>query len=59
MVARCLPNSAVQRAKQLVGENNAHLALSLISYNNDVSKAMEYAFGSTIICDTMENAMKV
>lgn len=42
-----------------VGENNAHTALSLVGYESDLRKAMEYVFGSTLVCDTLDNAKKV
>uniref|UniRef100_A0A4W6G6X4 Structural maintenance of chromosomes protein n=1 Tax=Lates calcarifer TaxID=8187 RepID=A0A4W6G6X4_LATCA len=42
-----------------VGEDNAHTALSLVGYESDLRKAMEYVFGSTLVCDTLDNAKKV
>lgn len=42
-----------------VGEDNVHLALSLVGYESEVQKAMEYVFGSTLVCDNMDNAKKV
>lgn len=42
-----------------VGEDNVHTALSLVGYESDLRKAMEYVFGSTLVCDTLDNAKKV
>uniref|UniRef100_A0A6Q2XGE5 SMC hinge domain-containing protein n=1 Tax=Esox lucius TaxID=8010 RepID=A0A6Q2XGE5_ESOLU len=43
----------------VVGENNVHTALSLVGYEADLRKAMEYVFGSTLVCDTLDNAKQV
>uniref|UniRef100_A0A674CN44 Structural maintenance of chromosomes protein 2 n=1 Tax=Salmo trutta TaxID=8032 RepID=A0A674CN44_SALTR len=43
----------------LVGEQNVHTALSLVGYEADLRKAMEYVFGSTLVCDTLDNAKRV
>ena len=42
-----------------MGSDNAHLALSLVGYDAEVAKAIEYVFGTTIVCDAMESAKKV
>ncbi|KAG7248881.1 hypothetical protein CRUP_010354, partial [Coryphaenoides rupestris] len=42
-----------------VGADNVHTALSLVGYEEDLRKAMEYVFGSTLVCDTLDNAKKV
>ena len=42
-----------------VGEANVHTALSLVGYEEDLRRAMEYVFGSTLVCDTLDNAKKV
>uniref|UniRef100_A0A8C2WNR9 Structural maintenance of chromosomes protein 2 n=1 Tax=Cyclopterus lumpus TaxID=8103 RepID=A0A8C2WNR9_CYCLU len=47
------------RVVNTVGENNVHAALSLVGYESDLRKAMEYVFGSTLVCDTLDNAKKV
>ncbi|KAK6353242.1 Structural maintenance of chromosomes protein 2 [Orbilia brochopaga] len=36
-----------------------HLALSLIGYSEEVSRAMEYVFGSTLVCANAETAQRV
>uniref|UniRef100_A0A8C7JG28 Structural maintenance of chromosomes protein n=1 Tax=Oncorhynchus kisutch TaxID=8019 RepID=A0A8C7JG28_ONCKI len=57
--ARTLNASVVNTAKSLVGEQNVHTALSLVGYEADLRKAMEYVFGSTLVCDTLDNAKRV
>ncbi|KAK7930017.1 hypothetical protein WMY93_006412 [Mugilogobius chulae] len=57
--AKTLNDRVVSTAKNLVGENNAHTALSLVGYESDLRKAMEYVFGSTLVCDTLDNAKRV
>ncbi|TMS23743.1 Structural maintenance of chromosomes protein 2 [Larimichthys crocea] len=57
--AKTLSDRVVGAAKSLVGEDNVHTALSLVGYESDLRKAMEYVFGSTLVCDTLDNAKKV
>ncbi|KAH0628379.1 hypothetical protein JD844_009458 [Phrynosoma platyrhinos] len=57
--ARCVGKEAVKVAKSLVGDNNVHVALSLVGYESEIQKAMEYVFGGTLVCDSMDNAKKV
>ncbi|XP_060093143.1 structural maintenance of chromosomes protein 2 [Heteronotia binoei] len=57
--ARCVGEGAIKAAKNLVGEDNVHLALSLVGYESEVQKAMEYVFGGTLVCNNMDNAKKV
>ncbi|XP_046901687.1 structural maintenance of chromosomes protein 2 [Hypomesus transpacificus] len=54
--ARTLNAGVIHAAKALVGQDNVHTALSLVGYEADLRKAMEYVFGSTLVCDTLENA---
>lgn len=42
-----------------VGPNNVHVALSLVEYNPELQKAMEFVFGTTFVCNNMDNAKKV
>ncbi|NXB23240.1 SMC2 protein, partial [Rhagologus leucostigma] len=57
--ARCVQEDTVKLAKSLVGHANLHLALSLIVYESELQKAMEYVFGTTLVCNNMDNAKKV
>uniref|UniRef100_I3JQD5 Structural maintenance of chromosomes protein n=1 Tax=Oreochromis niloticus TaxID=8128 RepID=I3JQD5_ORENI len=47
------------RVINAVGVDNVHTALSLVGYESDLRKAMEYVFGATLVCDTLDNAKKV
>lgn len=42
-----------------VGADNVHTALSLVGYESELRKAMEYVFGTTLVCDSLDNAKKV
>ncbi|XP_078251192.1 structural maintenance of chromosomes protein 2 isoform X1 [Rhinoraja longicauda] len=57
--ARCLNEGVVKAAKNLVGADNVHTALSLVGYEQELKKAMEYVFGTVLVCDCLENAKKV
>ncbi|KAM3623759.1 uncharacterized protein V6R79_015244 [Siganus canaliculatus] len=57
--ARTIDDRVINAAKGLVGKDNVHTALSLVGYESDLRKAMEYVFGSTLVCDTLDNAKKV
>lgn len=47
-------------AQQIAGDaSKVHLALSLVGYDDEVSKAMEWVFGNTLICANAETAKKV
>ena len=48
----------VANAKQ-VSRGSADLALSLVGYAEDVSKAMEYVFGNVLVCTNAEAAKAV
>ncbi|KAM6036476.1 structural maintenance of chromosomes protein 2 [Theristicus caerulescens] len=57
--ARCVGQDMVKLAQTLVGHDNLDLALSLVGYEPELRKAMEYVFGTTLICNNMDNAKKV
>jgi structural maintenance of chromosome 2 len=46
-------------AAQVLAPGKVDLALSLIGFEEDVNSAMEYVFGSTLICDDSTTAKKV
>lgn len=46
-------------AAKRLAPGKADLALSLIGYDREVSAAMEYVFGSTLICEDAETAKRV
>jgi structural maintenance of chromosome 2 len=46
-------------AAQKIAPGKVDLALSLIGYDEEVSAAMEYVFGSTLVCNDAETAKRV
>lgn len=46
-------------AAQKIAPNKVDLALSLIGYDDEVTAAMEYVFGSTLVCEDPDTAKKV
>lgn len=58
-VNRCLFLLQKLAAASKIAPNKAHLALSLVGYAGDVSQAMAYVFGDTMICDDAESAKAV
>lgn len=59
-ITRSIVNDkVVSLAKREVGAENANLALSLVGFDDEVSAAMEYIFGRTLICRDMDMARKV
>eukprot|EP01104_Vermistella_antarctica_P000330 TRINITY_DN103_c4_g1_i1.p1 TRINITY_DN103_c4_g1~~TRINITY_DN103_c4_g1_i1.p1 ORF type:complete len:1259 (-),score=479.06 TRINITY_DN103_c4_g1_i1:455-4093(-) len=59
IASKSISDSTVQKAKRLVGEDNVQLALSLVGYDGELHKAMEYVFGNTLVCTDMDAAKKV
>ncbi|XP_069818235.1 structural maintenance of chromosomes protein 2 isoform X2 [Dendropsophus ebraccatus] len=56
---RRIGDDTINVAKNLVGADNVHLALTLVGYESELQKAMEFVFGTTLVCDTLDNAKKV
>ncbi|KAK3954591.1 hypothetical protein QBC32DRAFT_79381 [Pseudoneurospora amorphoporcata] len=44
---------------QRIAPGKVHLALSLVGYDDEVSAAMEYVFGNTLICADADTAKRV
>ncbi|XP_073405810.1 structural maintenance of chromosomes protein 2 isoform X1 [Dendrobates tinctorius] len=57
--ARRIGDDTIKVAKNLVGADNVNLALTLVGYESELQKAMEYVFGTTLVCDTLDNAKTV
>jgi structural maintenance of chromosome 2 len=53
------PCPAKISAAQRLAPGKVNLALSLIEYHDDVRKAMEFVFGSTLVCEDGDAAKKV
>ncbi|XP_061373397.1 structural maintenance of chromosomes protein 2-1-like [Gastrolobium bilobum] len=54
-----VPSRVQQAAIRLVGKENAEVALSLVGYEDELKNAMEYVFGSTFVCKTIDAAKEV
>lgn len=54
-----VPPRVQHAAVKLVGKENAELALSLVGYAEELKTAMEYVFGSTFVCKTIDAAKEV
>lgn len=52
-----LSASKVQIAKKI--EPSTQLALSLVGYDSEVTNAIEYVFGRTLVCSDMDSAKRV
>ncbi|XP_021236824.1 structural maintenance of chromosomes protein 2 isoform X2 [Numida meleagris] len=59
IAAKCIGQEIITLAKRLIGHLDVHIAISLIDYNSELQKAMEYVFGTTLVCSSMDNAKKV
>ncbi|NXC45171.1 SMC2 protein, partial [Penelope pileata] len=57
--ATCIGKEIIRLAKGMVGHENVHIAISLIDYNSELQKGMEYVFGTTLVCTAIDNAKKV
>eukprot|EP01038_Epipyxis_sp_PR26KG_P009047 gene9047-12200_t len=58
---RCLENDKIQRAGTIAKRmgGTAKLALELVGYDEEVKRAIEHVFGTTIICNTSEIAKNI
>ncbi|PSR93333.1 Structural maintenance of chromosomes protein like [Actinidia chinensis var. chinensis] len=54
-----VPSRVQNSAVRLVGKGNAEVALSLVGYVEELKTAMEYVFGSTFVCKTIDAAREV
>ncbi|GLD91902.1 hypothetical protein PINS_up000435 [Pythium insidiosum] len=58
---RTIESRKVEKARQLARQHGGKVweAMELIHFDNDVLPAMEYAFGTTLICETSELAKTI
>ncbi|KAF0691055.1 Aste57867_17667 [Aphanomyces stellatus] len=58
---KVLPQQKVKKAKEVAAAEGGQVweALELVDYDRDVQPAMEYAFGSTLVCDKSDVAKQV
>ncbi|XP_033637022.1 structural maintenance of chromosomes protein 2-like [Asterias rubens] len=59
IAARSLNADKIKAAENLVGKSNVHTALSLVGFEKDVQAAMQFVFGSSLVCSQMDHAKKV
>ncbi|KAG7172952.1 structural maintenance of chromosomes protein 2-like [Homarus americanus] len=59
ITGRSIDAHIVKQAENLVGKENVQTALSLVCYDHDLHKAMEWVFGSSFICHDMDVAKQV
>ena len=59
LTAQPMDRRVVSRAKSLVGDDNAHLALELVGYDSHVQAAMSHVFGNTFVCSSSNHAKTV
>nr|XP_045609046.1 structural maintenance of chromosomes protein 2-like [Procambarus clarkii] len=59
ITGRSIDAHIVKQAENLVGKENVQTALSLVCYDHDLHKAMEWVFGSSFICRDMDVAKQV
>lgn len=59
IAGKSFSDDVVRKAQSLVGRDKVHPAISLVGYEDELQPAMEYVFGSTFVCDTLQNAKKV
>lgn len=56
---RTLPPAKVLQAQRLASSGDVHLALTLVGYSESVQEAIEYVFGTTLVCESLDVARKV
>lgn len=59
--ARCTDATKLAKAKSLATNmgGEAHLAIELVGYDKEIEKAVQYVFGSTIICNKADIAKTI
>ncbi|XP_076058324.1 structural maintenance of chromosomes 2 [Oratosquilla oratoria] len=56
---RAIDSNTIRQAESLVGKENVQTALSLVCYESELHKAMEWVFGTSFICRDMDTAKTV
>eukprot|EP01134_Creolimax_fragrantissima_P000493 CFRG0493T1 len=59
IAARTISERAMHKAQSIVGKENAHLALTLVGYPEEVERAMQFVFGATIVCSDANAAQRI
>lgn len=56
---RSIDDRTTSMAKTVVGKDKCHTAISLIGFEHELAPAMKYIFGSSFVCNNLEDARKV
>ena len=56
---KTISGEVIKAAEAEVGKGNVHVALSLVGYEDQVAAAMEFVFGTTLVCKTLDMAKQV
>jgi structural maintenance of chromosome 2 len=56
---RTIDERTTATAKRIVGKENCHTAISLIEFENHLTPAMKYIFGSSFVCKGLDEARQV
>lgn len=56
---RTIDERTASVARKIAGKENCHPAISLIGFGNELAPAMKYIFGSSFVCNNLEDARKV
>lgn len=54
-----LPAKLVTKAQSLVGKDHVRSAIDVVGYKSAVKPAMQFVFGSTLLCDQLKQAQQV
>ena len=54
-----VPTTVVGRAQSLVGKDHVRPALDTANYKPELKPAMQFVFGSTLLCDQLQQAQQV
>ena len=59
--AKCLDAARLRCAKDIAAhlKGSAHLAIELVGFDDELTKAMEYVFGGAIVCDSSSVAKAI
>jgi len=59
ITSKQIPVAVVSRSKSLVGEDHVRPVLDTTDYKPKLKPAMQFVFGSTLLCDQLKQAQQV
>lgn len=63
IASKVIPDSKIEKARKVSSKvdpkSQVNRALDLVKYDKEVRRAMEYVFGSVLVCDSMKSARAV